>query len=120
MLRREKEKASVSSLSSACLYLKPSYSAEVDAKSYLERFAVPQFQKFDSRRGYTREYVVRFLDSMNAFAHNANVYMREFSKSLIDSTHLICQHKAKIHTLLGVSRVTVQYKVFLASSQVFS
>lgn len=56
MLRREKEMASVSSI---CLDLEPPYS--VVTNPYPVGFVTSQCQKFDRRRGNTREHVVHFL-----------------------------------------------------------
>lgn len=55
---------------------------EVTTKPYLS--VTRQSQKFDSRRGNIREHVVCPLDSMGAHAHDVDLCIREFSKSLMD------------------------------------
>lgn len=70
MMRTEKEKASMLSI---CLDLKPPFVVKV---------AASQVQKFDDIIENTREHVVRFLDSVGAHAHNVDLCMREFFKSL--------------------------------------
>lgn len=77
MLRREKEKAFVSSI---CLELKPPSSWMKNPSEY----AIPQFQNFDDRRENTLEHVVCFLDFVDAFTHDVDLCMRESSKSLTD------------------------------------
>lgn len=45
-------------------------------KPYPVGYTIPQFQKFDGRRGNTREHVVRFLDSIRAHANDVDLCMR--------------------------------------------
>lgn len=71
----------------ASLEWKPLYPVEMDAMPYPSDYEVPMFQKCDSRKGNTREHVVCFLDSMVSCAHNTNLYLKEFSKSLSDRAH---------------------------------
>lgn len=85
MLRREKEKAYVSS---TCLDLKPPYAVEVAIDPYSVRYVTPLFQKFDSRRENTREHVVRFLNSIGSHAHYVDLCMRELSKFLMDRAYI--------------------------------
>lgn len=62
MLRREKSKASASSI---YFDLKSPYSVEVAGRSM--RVFCPQLQKFEAQRGNNRDNIVRFLDSMGVF-----------------------------------------------------
>lgn len=78
MLTKENAKASVSLI---YLDLKPPYTTEV---AELVAYVIGKFQKFDCRRERKREHVVRFLDSMEAYARDAHLCMMEFSKSLMD------------------------------------
>lgn len=50
-------------------------------------YDVSLFQNFDGRRGNTREHVVFFFDLSGAFAYDADLYMREFYKSLTDQVY---------------------------------
>lgn len=66
--KKEKEKVSVTS---ASLDLKPPYPAVTAIKPYPS--------KFDGCKGYTREN--------GPFAHNSDLCLREFSKSLPESAY---------------------------------
>lgn len=59
-------------------HLRPSYLASVTTKPYQVGHAVPNIQKFDSRRGSTREHVSRFIDAMRPFSHNTDLCHRYF------------------------------------------
>lgn len=62
--------------------MKPPYSIEVATKTYSVEYKVPKFQKFDYKKGTIREHAVRFLDSIGAHVHDADLCVREFYKSL--------------------------------------
>lgn len=70
MLRKQKEKVSISSV---CLYLKPPYLIEMVAKPYPVGYVVSKSQKFNSHEGNTREHIVRFINSLGALAHDSNL-----------------------------------------------
>lgn len=53
-------------------------------QNLLEGYTDPLFQKLDGQKGNTWEHLVFIFDSMRAFAHDAELCMREFSKSLTD------------------------------------
>lgn len=53
------------------LGLNPPYGIEVAAKSY--PWGMSLFQKFAVRRGNTHEYVVRFIDSIEAHSNDADL-----------------------------------------------
>lgn len=57
---------------------------------------------------------MRFLDSMGAFAHDVDLCMREFSDSLTERLHLVCQFKARANAPSVVSRVPVENQIFLS------
>lgn len=82
MLKKEKEKASSTSLD-----LKSPHSTKVAAKPYPANYIVPEFHKSDDRKGNTLEHVVSFLESICAHAHDAVLCLRKFSKSLIDRAY---------------------------------
>lgn len=48
---------------------------------------VLNFQKFDGQKANTREHVPLLIDAVRPFAHNAELYLREFSQSLTDRAH---------------------------------
>lgn len=48
---------------------KPPYSFEVVAKPYPLDYKVPKFQKYNGRNKNSKEYVVRFLESMGRHSH---------------------------------------------------
>lgn len=64
------------------LDLKPPYSDKVVEKEFAAEYKILKFQKFDGRKGNTKEHVARFLDSMGKYAKDLKLYLREFSKSL--------------------------------------
>lgn len=79
----KKEKASKIT---TCLDLKPPYSVEIAVKPYPSGYSISKFQKFMD--GYVlREYVVHFLKSMAPFAHDADLCLWEFSKSLTNRAY---------------------------------
>lgn len=84
MLKKGKGKAS---MTSTCLDLKPSYLVDLAAKPYTLRYRVPKLQKFDGSKCNTREHTVHLLDSMDPFAHNNDLCLRKFSKSLTDKAY---------------------------------
>lgn len=61
---------------SCSIDLKPPYLVEIASETYSSEYKVPKFQKFIGRKGYTREGVVRFLDSMGPHAHNDDLYLK--------------------------------------------
>lgn len=48
---------------------------------------MPKFQKFNGRKGNTKEHVARFFDPMGRHASDAELCLREFSKSLKDRAY---------------------------------
>lgn len=64
--------------------LTPHYDVEVATKPHLVGYVTLLFQKFDGRKGNSRELVVRILDSISGHAYDANLCMRKFSLSLTD------------------------------------
>lgn len=84
LVRQEKEK--VFSVTT-CLSLRPPYPISIATKPYPVGYAVPNFQKFDGRRGNTIEHIARFIDALGPFAHNSELCLREFSKSLTDQAY---------------------------------
>lgn len=80
------QKAKASS-TTVCLSLRPPYLASITAKPYLVGYIVPNFQKFEGCKGNSREHIARFIDLMGLFAHDAEICLREFSKSLTDRAY---------------------------------
>lgn len=64
--------------------LKAPYLEKVLEKDFPADYKVPKFQKFDNRKGNTKEHLSRFLDSLGNYAKAPKLYIREFSKSLTD------------------------------------
>lgn len=55
--------------------------------------------------------MVRFLDLMGLFAYDAELYLREFSKSLTDCAYFVCQLKTMISSGVGAVSIPFQYQV---------
>uniref|UniRef100_A0A2N9FW67 Integrase catalytic domain-containing protein n=1 Tax=Fagus sylvatica TaxID=28930 RepID=A0A2N9FW67_FAGSY len=66
---------------------KPPYPKELLKEPYPEKYDTPNFSLFDGRKGSAVEHISKFLDSMGPFAGNGGLYLREFSKSLIDRAY---------------------------------
>lgn len=62
------------------------YPAEV-LRSKLLDYKVPKFQKYDALNGNSNEHIVRFLESMDQHSHDIDLYLKEFSRSLIDRVY---------------------------------
>lgn len=84
LVHQEKEKMS---LAATCLSQRPPYPTSIATKPYPVGYMVSNFQKFNGRRGNTIEHVSRFIDAMGPFAHNPELRLREFSKSLTDRAY---------------------------------
>lgn len=59
-----------------------SNSEKVTAMPYPAEYKIPKFQKFDGRRGDSKEHIRPFLNSMGAFSYDNFLCLKEFSKSL--------------------------------------
>lgn len=59
MFKKERERATTAPKT---LDLKPPYPDKVVEKEFPTYYKVPKFQRFDGRKGNTKEYVSRFLD----------------------------------------------------------
>lgn len=70
-----------------CLDFKPPCPTELAVKPYPMGYIVSKLQLFDGRRGNTWDHIVRFLDLMDPFAHDIELCLREFSKSLTDRAY---------------------------------
>lgn len=81
-LKREREKASISSI-----YMDLEALTLLTVKPYPVWYVASEFQKVDGRRGNTREHGVHFLDGMGAHAPDTNLCMRKFSKSFKDGAY---------------------------------
>lgn len=46
-----------------------------------------KFLEVDGQRDSTREHIARFIDAMKPFSHDAELCLKEFSKSLIDRVY---------------------------------
>lgn len=97
MLRRENEKASLTSL---CLDLKPPYVADVKVKPYPVGYVTSLFQKFDGQRGNPRKHIVHFLEPINAHGYVAKFCMSSLSPKNTRLTHgtPILSH---VHCMIG-------------------
>lgn len=85
LVRQEKEK--MSSVAT-CHNIRPPYLTSIAMKPYLVGYTVPNFQRFDSRKGNTIEHVSRFSAAMGPLAHNPEQCLREFSKSLTNRAYV--------------------------------
>lgn len=56
-------------------------------KSYPVGYTVPNFQRFDGRKRNTIEHISLFIDAMWPFAHDPELCLRKFSKSLTDRAY---------------------------------
>jgi hypothetical protein len=54
---------------------------------YPEKYDTPTFALFDGRKGSAIEQISKFLDSMGPFAVHGELYLQEFSKSLVDRAY---------------------------------
>lgn len=72
-----------------CLYisikLKPTYCANIATKPYPSEYKVPNLRSLTTGRATPGSTCS--LDSMGPHAHFANLYLKEFSKSLTDRTY---------------------------------
>lgn len=84
MFKKERERATTAQ---KALDLKPPYPEKVLEKDFSAEYKVSKFQKFDGRKGNTKEHVSRFLDSLGKYAKDPELYLREFSKSLTDRAY---------------------------------
>ena len=66
---------------------RPPYPIELLKEPYLEKYDTPVFALFDGRKGSAMEHISKFLDSMGPFAAHGDLYLREFSKSLVDRAY---------------------------------
>ena len=66
---------------------KPPYPAKLLKQPYPEKYVVPTFSCFDSRKGNTLVHVSKFIDSMGPYVNNGDLYLHEFSKSLNDKAY---------------------------------
>lgn len=67
--------------------LKPPYPKKVLEKDFPVEYKVPKFQKFDGHKGNTREHVSHFLYSLEKYAKDPELCLKEFSKSLTDRAY---------------------------------
>lgn len=89
LVRQQKE--NVSSVAT-CLSLKPPYHSSIAMKAYPTGYTVPNFQRFDDRKGNPIGYVSRFIDVIGPFAHNSELCLKEFSKSLTNRVYIWYLH----------------------------
>ena len=66
---------------------RPPYPIELLKEPYPEKYDTPTFALFDGRKGSAMEHISKFLDSMGPFAAYGDLYLREFSKSLVDKAY---------------------------------
>lgn len=85
MIKKESDRAMTVSTT---LDLKPLHSYKIISKQYILEYKLPKFKKFDERKGNTREHAARFLDSMAPHVSDAELCIREFSKSLTDRAYV--------------------------------
>ncbi|XP_026398687.1 uncharacterized protein LOC113294506 [Papaver somniferum] len=60
-------------------------SSEITEYQYLEDYTSPKFKVYNGQ-GNAREHLIRFLSTMNNHATNGKLCMREYPKSLTDTT----------------------------------
>ncbi|KAA8550222.1 hypothetical protein F0562_001906 [Nyssa sinensis] len=63
------------------------YPKEIALLPYPEGYTAPRFVRFDGKRGISYEHVHRFIESLNTYASDQNICLREFSKSLTDRAY---------------------------------
>jgi hypothetical protein len=66
---------------------RPPYPTELLKQPYPEKYIVPTFSRFDGRKGSALVHISKFIDSMEAYAGNGDLCLREFSKSLDDRAY---------------------------------
>uniref|UniRef100_A0A2N9GYU2 RNase H type-1 domain-containing protein n=1 Tax=Fagus sylvatica TaxID=28930 RepID=A0A2N9GYU2_FAGSY len=66
---------------------RPPYPTELLKQPYPVKYIVPNFSRFDGRKGSVLVRISKFIDSMEAYAGNGDLCLREFSKSLDDRAY---------------------------------
>lgn len=56
-------------------------------KEFRAEYKVPKFQKFNDRKGNTKEHVSHFLDSMGNYATGPELCLLEFSRPLMNRAY---------------------------------
>lgn len=84
MFKKDRDRATTTP---KAMDLKPPYPEKVLKKDFPTDYKVPKFQKFDGRKGNTKEHVSRFLDLLGKYAKDPELCLREFSKSLTDRAY---------------------------------
>ena len=65
----------------------PPYPIELLKEPYPKKYDTPTFALFDGRKGSAMEHINKFLDSISPFTAHGDLYLQEFSKSLVDRTY---------------------------------
>ena len=65
----------------------PPFPSELLGKPYPKGYEPPKFHPFDGRNGSTVEHVSRFIHTMDPYAGDRKLYLREFAKSLVDRAY---------------------------------
>lgn len=81
ILKKERDRATTHP---KAMDLKPPYIEKVLEKDFPADYKIPKFQNFNCRKGNTKEHASRFLDSLEKYAKDLELCLREFSKSLTD------------------------------------
>lgn len=76
MFKKERDRAATAP---KALDLKPPYLEKVAEKDFPTEYKVPKFQKFDGRKGSTKEHVSRFLDSWENTRRTRSSALKSFS-----------------------------------------
>lgn len=76
MFKKERDRATTAP---KAMNLNPPYQEKVVEKDVPTHYKVPKFQKFDGRKGDTKEHVSRFLDSLGKYTKDLDLCLQEFS-----------------------------------------
>ena len=66
---------------------RPPYPLKVLSKPYPERYEPRAFVQYDGRKGSVVKHVSKFIDTLDPYAADEDLCLREFSKSLCDQAY---------------------------------
>ena len=66
------------------LDLKLPYNQQVATKSYPKDYVSLKFMLFNGKKGSTKEYLLKFIKTLEVYGLDDDLKLKEFSKSLIE------------------------------------
>ena len=82
LLKAEKERLLATSID-----FRPPYPVEIAIKPYPRKYVSPVFRKYNGKIGNAKEHIVQFIDDLGIHAHDPELRLREFSKSLTERAY---------------------------------